>query len=295
MTASWRVVVLGADGLFGSAFVTIAEADPRVSAVIPAGRARADVTRPADVARLLRDARPDIVVNAAAIAGADRCEEDPRRAYDVNALGARSVAGACAAADAVCVYLSTDIVFDGTKTAPYDETDTPRPILTCGISKLAGELETLRAASRNLVVRTSALFGPHPRSPNARRGFVDRILERAATGEQARVVDNVVISPTFTVDLSHMLLELLAGEVSGTFHLVNAGAASWYELAHAAVAEARLAAVPVATESAGDYAAAPRPAATPLTSVRLPASVRQANRPWRDALAAHLSGRMVSP
>lgn len=291
MTIPWRVLVLGADGLFGSAFVAVAGADSRVSAVIAAGRARADVTRPADVARLLQDARPDIVVNAAAIAGADRCEEDPRLAYDVNAGGARSVARACAEVGAVCVYLSTDVVFDGTKSVPYDEADNPRPILTCGISKLAGELETLRAGPRNLVVRTSALFGPHPCSPNARRGFVDRIMDRAAAGERARVVDSVVISPTYTVDLSRMLLELLAEDVGGTFHLVNTGAASWFELADATVAEAGLAAAPVASESAGEYAVAPRPAATPLTSARLPENVRKVNRPWRAALATHLAGR----
>ncbi|OLE24157.1 MAG: hypothetical protein AUG44_20080 [Actinobacteria bacterium 13_1_20CM_3_71_11] len=284
-----RLVVLGADGLFGTTLVRVADGDPRVSAVVAAGRADADVTRPGGVERLLRQEHPDVVVNAASITSADRCEAEPELAYQVNAVGAGRVARACTDVGARCVVLSTDIVFDGTKGESYDETDTPHPVLTCGVSKVAGEFETLRAGPRHLVVRTSALFGPAPRSPRARHGFVDRILRRAAVGERPRVVDNVVISPTYAVDLSLMLLELLrATPHGGIFHLVNIGAANWYELACAAVSVAGLAATPYRSPDPDGYAVAPRPPSTPLRSVRVPPSVRRLNRPWADALRCYV-------
>ncbi|MEU5053679.1 NAD(P)-dependent oxidoreductase [Streptomyces sp. NPDC021096] len=284
-----RWLVLGAEGLLGSAVADVAGADPRIASVVRAGRDRADVTRPADVARLVRAARPDVVVNAAVFTGVDPCEADPAGAYGVNALGARWVARACADTGARCVYISTDYVFDGTGEGPYDERAAPRPVLTYGVSKLAGELETLHADPRHLVVRTAALFGPPAPSARRRAGFVERILRRAAAGERADVVDTLVMSPTYTVDLARTVVEMLAAGVDGgPYHVVNEGSATWYDLARAAVVGAGLPALPRPAAGAGPAGGPARPPSTPLTSVRLPPHVRRLNRPWQDALTEFL-------
>ncbi|MFG2652898.1 SDR family oxidoreductase [Streptomyces sp. NPDC048436] len=284
-----RWLILGADGLLGSAVADVAEADPRIEAVHRAGRAQADVTRPGEVERLMGAARPDVVVNATVFTGVDPCEADPARAYEVNVLGARRVARAAADAHARCVYISTDYVFDGTGPDAYDETAAPRPLLTYGMSKLAGEFETCHASPRHLVVRTAALFGPSPTSDRRRAGFLEQILRRATAGEPADVIDTLVMSPTYTVDLARMLIELLAADVDGgPYHVTNEGSATWYDLAYAAVAGLGLEALP-RRASPGPASAGPaRPATTPLVSLRLPPRVRQLNRPWRSALTEFL-------
>ncbi|MFI6490876.1 SDR family oxidoreductase [Streptomyces sp. NPDC050564] len=288
-TVPRRWLILGAEGLLGSAVADAAAADPRIHAVHRAGRAQADVTRSVEIERLVHAVQPDVVVNAAVFTGVDPCEADPARAYAVNTLGARWVARACATANARCVYISTDYVFDGTGPDAYDETASPRPLLTYGMSKLAGEGETLNAGAGHLVVRTAALFGPPPPSDRRRAGFVEQILRRAAVGQPADVVDTLVMSPTYTVDLARMLIELLAADADGgPYHVTNEGSTTWYGLAHAAVSGLGLGALPRPSAPGADTVGPVRPAATPLTSVRLPPRVRQLNRPWRGALAEFL-------
>nr|CBH32105.1 putative NDP-hexose 4-ketoreductase [Streptomyces albaduncus] len=277
----------GRRGLLGSASPT---SPPPTPGSPSTGRdGPADITRAAGTERLMRAVRPDVVVNAAVFTGVDPCEADPARAYEVNAVGARHVARACADVGARCVYISTDYVFDGTAPDPYDETAPPRPLLTYGMSKLAGEGETLNASPGHLVVRTAALFGPPPPSHRRRPGFVEQILRRAAAGQRADVTDALVMSPTYTADLARMVVELLAADADGgPYHVTNEGSATWYGLAHAAVSGLGLGALPRQAAPGAGAAGPARPAATPLTSVRLPPRVRRLNRPWRDALAEFL-------
>ncbi|MFI8852966.1 dTDP-4-dehydrorhamnose reductase [Streptomyces sp. 891-h] len=283
-----RWLVVGAEGLLGSAVARVAAADPRVREAVRAGRGDADVTSPEQVRRLLSATRPDVVVNAAVFTGVAACETSPERAYQVNAVGARVLATACAERRIRCVYLSTDYVFDGTAATPYDETAPPHPVQTYGVTKLAGERETLNAEAGHLVVRTAALFGPPPPSTRRRPGFLEQILRQAAAGHAPSVVDSLVMSPTYTLDLARVLVELVAHEVAGgPYHLVNEGSASWYELASAAVGELGLPALPrPAPEAPGPKPR--RPHRTPLATARVPATAQRLNRPWRKALRAFL-------
>lgn len=283
-----NVLILGAGGLLGTAFRLAAETQPEIDDVVLAGRRDIDVTDQIEVERYLSATRPDVVVNAAVLLPADLCESHPQRAYAVHALGARWVGRACEKIGATAVYISTDFVFAGDGRVPLRPDSPTGPLLTYGVTKLAGEQETRLACRRHLVVRTAGLFGPAPSSPRARACFVNRILEAARAGRPLRVVDSVVMSPTYTVDLARMTFALASEPApSGTYHVVNAGTASWWELASEAVRLAGLT-TPVSAESDQRHVATPRPTYTPLAG-ELPGQAAKLQRPWREALAEYIA------
>jgi dTDP-4-dehydrorhamnose reductase len=172
-------------------------------------------------------ARPDLVINAAAITDVDGCETDPDEAYAVNAIGARNVALGAALVGAALVQVSTDYVFDGQKGEAYWEFDAPAPVNVYGASKLAGEDLVRAVHGRVYVVRTAWLYGV------GSRNFATRILHMAASRTELSVVDNEFGSPTFCDDLAEGILQLVATGAFGTYHLVNEGTCSRHEFARA--------------------------------------------------------------
>lgn len=196
-----RVVVTGSGGQLGRQLVA---AFGGSFDVIELDHAGLDLADP-EAGRTIADARPDIVVNAAAWTDVDGCARDPERALELNGRAAGRLA---AATDALFVQISTNEVFDGTADAPYVETDAPNPINPYGASKLAGEQAVSRATPRHLIVRTAWLFGP------GGRNFVTKILEvarsAAADGTPARVVDDEWGNPTWTPALAHTIVAAVA-------------------------------------------------------------------------------------
>jgi dTDP-4-dehydrorhamnose reductase len=282
-----RVLIIGASGLLGTAFRRVAEQLPEITDLLLPGRRELNVTEQVNVERFIAASRPGIVINAAVLLPADLCETHPGVAYDIHALGARWVSRACATAGALPVYISTDFVFDGQGDVPYLPGSATRPMLTYGVTKEAGERETRLGAPRHLVIRTAGLFGPAPVSAMSRPCFVNRILEQAAAGQRLRVIDTVVMSPTYTIDLARMTLALAMDEqASGTYHVVNRGSASWYEVARAALDFAGLD-VELVPERVQTHVATPRPTYTVLAGA-LPPSAGRYQRPWRDAMSAFL-------
>lgn len=227
------------------------------------------------------------VIHCAAFTQVDRCETDEAEARRVNVDGAAHVARAAAARGAVCVYLSTDYVFDGTATEPYAEDAPTAPINSYGRSKLDGERAVLAAFDgAGYVVRTSWLFGAGGPS------FVATMLRLLAERPEVRVVDDQVGRPTFAPDLAAAVIALATAQpATGIYHFANAGQVSWFGLASAVRELARRAAplaaalVPITT---AEY---PTPARRPAWSVLSTARFERAlyaPRPWRDALAEHL-------
>src|SRR5690606_11934570 len=174
-------------------------------------------------------------VNCAAVHGTDRIETDAalaRAAFDVNGRAPGALADACRRRGARFVQVSSDYVFDGEAGRPYREEDAPAPVNVYGASKLLGEALARRAhPDGTIVVRTASLFGRA--APGHGSGsFVATIVRAAREGRPLRVVDDVVMSPTFAPDLARGILDLLEHDApAGTYHLVNAGEASWWELA----------------------------------------------------------------
>lgn len=224
-----------------------------------------------------------VVLNCAAYNGVDAAETDPTPAFAVNAVAAGAVAAACAASGARLVHFSTNYVFSGLPPSarPYVESDPASPLGAYARSKVEGERAVLEALPAALVVRSAGLFG-HGGSSVKGGSFPDRILARAASGAELRVVSDQYLNPTFTDDLAEATLPLV-GSASGVVHLVAAGCCSWRDFAEATVSLAGLS-VPVAGVTTAELgAAAPRPLNGCLASERVGPL-----RPWREALAAFL-------
>jgi dTDP-4-dehydrorhamnose reductase len=257
-----RTVVVGAGGMLGQ----------EVEADLALTRAQLDVSDRSAV----RDAisPDDLVINCAAWTDVDGAEEHEEDALRVNGEGARNVAEAAGRV----VYVSTDYVFDGTKSEPYVESDPVNPQSAYGRTKLAGERATAEANPRHHIVRTSWLFGP------GGGNFVETILRLAGERDSVRVVDDQVGKPTFTRHLAPALLELAATEDYGIHHRAGGGQCSWFEFAREIVARAGAdcRVEPCTTEEF------PRPAARPAYSVLAGGELPS----WQQGLEEYLGVRV---
>ena len=211
------VAVLGATGQFGTDLVEVLREDGKFE-VVPLSHADCDCNDERKVARVIGSLHPDTVVNCAAYVRVDDCEEHASEAFNVNAIGALNVARGCASLHALCVYVSTDYVFDGTKDTPYVESDPTGPVNVYGVSKLAGEQMVRQAAPRWIIVRMASLFGK-----TGARGkggnFVETVISKAQAGEILRVVNDITMSPTYARDAAEALALLLRTEATGLFHV----------------------------------------------------------------------------
>lgn len=286
-----RVAVLGANGQLGTDLVAHLRASG--DEVVALTHAEVEVTDAASVRAALAAAAPEAVVDCAAFHHLGRCEDDPARAFAVNATGALHLARACRELAAGLLYVSTDYVFDGSARRPYTEGDCPRPLSVYGASKLAGEHLALGAwGERTWVARVSGIYG---RVPSRDKGdnFVTMILRRAAEQPEVRVVDDEVLSPTPTTEIARALRALLAsGAEPGVYHVACAGGGcSWHDFAQAIFA-ARGVATPLLRAKVADF---PGPLRRPAYSVLDGGKLAAAGVPplphWREALARFLDGR----
>lgn len=286
-----RILITGAAGMLGRDLVSVLSAPAApASAAVPtlylADLDNCDITDPDALICFFEEARPDIVVHAAAYTDVDGCERDAERAMRTNSGGTQNVARAATAFDARLIYVSTDYVFDGLKGSPYDECDPPNPQSVYGRSKLAGE-QAVRECADHAIVRTAWLYGQHGRN------FVTTILQQALKGQPLRVVDDQVGSPTWSHDLACTIAALVPKSATGIFHATGAGHCSWFDLAGAILEEAALlghsARVPVVPISTVELArAAPRPAFSVLGNRRLREAGVAPLPHWRDSLRAFL-------
>jgi dTDP-4-dehydrorhamnose reductase len=259
---------------------------------------RADADRIETVLQALGARPDDALVHCAAYTRVDDAETDRDAAFDLNARAVGDLAWACHRVGVRLVLPSTDYVFDGRAERPYREDDATGPINVYGASKLEGERRAREASDdRALVIRTASLFGVAG-ARRAREGtggnFVETMIRVGTERGRLRVVDDIVMSPTATRDVAAGILALLRADApGGVYHLVNAGAASWYEFARAIVEDADVPA-DVQAIPAREY---PTPAARPAYSVLDPglaagvAGVRV--RGWREALGEYLRERTV--
>jgi dTDP-4-dehydrorhamnose reductase len=283
MSGVRRVAIFGSAGQLGTDLVAAFRHDDRFE-VIPLSHHDVDCTNADQVRDVMRRVRPDVGINSAAYVRVDECENRMREAFEVNAIGALNIARGCAEVHSLCVYISTDYVFDGEKAAPYLESDPTWPINVYGASKLAGEFLVRQTSPRWLIVRAASLFG---RTGSRGKGgnFVETILKKAKSGEPLKIVHDVRMSPTYTRDAAAGLVGLVESEISGVIHLSNDGACSWYEFARHAleITGVRTSIIPI---SSTEYAtAARRPKNSALESERSPLKLRS----WQDALKAYLN------
>jgi len=281
-----RVLVTGANGQLAH-HVVHAFAGHAVTAL---DRKQLDLTDPEAVRRVLEQARPTLIVNCAAFNNVDGAEDQPLEALAVNAFAVRSLARAAQAADATLVHYSTDFVFDGAASTPYQETDPPAPQGTYAASKLLGEWFATDAP-RGLVLRVESLFGSPP-GWTGRRGTVDAIVDGIRAGREVPVLTDRVVSPSYSPDVAAATRHLVdLGAPSGVYHCVNAGHATWetvaLEIARQLGVEPRL--KRLTTGQLTLRAARPRYCALATTKLLARGFVMPA---WQDALARWLAYTM---
>ena len=282
------ILITGATGMWGTALTTLlAEESESCRAY---SEADLDITDPSALSQAVRQFAAEggrIVINAAAYTDVERAENDAERVFLVNDRGARNVAEAAASAGLAHVYVSTDFIFDGTKTGPYTEDDTPNPINVYGRSKLAGEKSVLDACPGSLIVRTAWVYGP------AGNNFPSKILKLARTHDVLQVVDDEVGCPTYTVDLAGGILALCSRGVSGVVNLTGSGACSRFEMAGEVIAAAGLATrvLPVPSDTFPTKAARPHNSVLDLSKARSLGATMPA---WQDSLRSYVKQYLVN-
>lgn len=276
---TWLVV--GSKGQLGSDLMDLL-GPQAVGVDLPA----IDITDQSSVDEVMAQVQPTVVVNAAAYTAVDAAETDEPTALAVNGAGPEHLARACAARPGVrLVQISTDYVFAGDGSGPYDEQDTPRPVSAYGRTKLAGELAVLDLLpDRGYVVRTAWLYGQHGAN------FVKTMLRLESERDTVAVVDDQRGQPTWSRDLAEQVLALVAADApAGIYHGTNSGAVTWFgftqEIFRLAGADpARV----LPTTSAQFVRPAPRPANSVLGHRRWAEVGLPEMRPWEEALAQAL-------
>ena len=294
-----RVLVTGARGQVGAA---VARMLAGRAEVVAHAHDTLDLTKPRDIAARVREARPAVIVNAAAYTAVDRAESDEAAAHAVNAVAPGVLGEEARRAGALLVHYSTDYVFDGTKSAPYVENDAPNPLNVYGRTKLDGESAIAGSGAAYVVLRTSWVYGPDGGN------FVRTMLRLAGERDELRIVDDQRGAPTSSLQLARATLAILgegatlesegvekAKAATGLYHATASGTTTWCGFAQAIFDEwskrarspfraPRL--VPIATR---DYPTpARRPANSVLDSSRLARALGVRLGPWREALGETL-------
>jgi len=299
------ILLTGKTGQLGSELNRLL---PKLGQVIAPELTDLDLSKPEQILQVMRDTRPQLIVNAAAYTAVDAAETDQVNALAVNAEAPRLLALEAKKLGATLVHYSTDYVFDGSKKAPYVETDLPNPLNAYGRTKLAGEQAIRASGANHLIFRTSWVYATHGRN------FLLTILRLATEREELKIVADQVGAPSCALDLAEATTKIVAGmiaddksqfafpEASGTYHMTAAGQTSWYEFANAILEEARRAPqnlpwrasatkgrpliarrlVPISTEEF--RSPAPRPANSVLSNARLKQVFGVALPDWRTQL-----------
>lgn len=220
-----KLLILGASGLLGSKLFVQAAGkyevrgtyNPDVDGRTAWRLEPLDIGSKDEVERLFDKLQPECVILTAAMTNVDGCEKNPSMANRVNASGPELVARSCKKLGARLVHVSTDYVFDGSKTRRYTEDDIPRPISVYGSTKLAGEKAVLATVPGSVVARPAVLYGWNPIED--KENFVIWVLKKLRTNQRATLFEDQWISPTLADDLAKTLLELLEKNVSGVWHV----------------------------------------------------------------------------
>jgi dTDP-4-dehydrorhamnose reductase len=281
-----KAAIIGANGQLGvDLCVAFARND---HGVVQINHSEVDIRDMKNLRAVLGSQKPDLIVNTAAMHNVDACERDPLSAYEVNGIGARNLALICQERDIPLMHVSTDYVFDGTKNAPYVEDDQPMPLNVYGNTKLSGEYFIRSIAPRHYIVRVSGLYGLNPCRAKAGRNFVSLMLDLAREGRDIRVVDDEILSPTYTMEVAEQMVKIAESSLYGLYHATSEGFCSWYEFAQEIF---RLAGLQPRLERAapGEFVnKVPRPKYSVLENARLKQNMIHMMGHWRQGLESYL-------
>jgi dTDP-4-dehydrorhamnose reductase len=218
-----RVLVTGADGQLG--YDMVKRLNENSIECLGTSLNELDITNEAQTNKVITNYNPDVVIHCAAYTAVDKAENERELCYNVNVLGTKYVASACKDIDAKMVYISTDYVFDGKGNQPFEVTDQPNPINYYGKTKYKGELEVQKLLNKYFIIRISWVFGKNGNN------FVKTMLRLAKERNEISVVADQIGSPTYTYDLTRLIVDMIQTENYGIYHATNEGYCSWYEFA----------------------------------------------------------------
>ncbi|MEW6688989.1 MAG: dTDP-4-dehydrorhamnose reductase [Pseudomonadota bacterium] len=279
-----KILLTGKNGQVGSA---LERALAPVGELMAFDRSGLDLRDPKSIEAGIRNAKPAVIVNAAAYTGVDRAETERETAFAVNATAVGILAQEAGKLGALLIHFSTDYVFDGEKAGAYTEEDAPNPINLYGASKLAGERAVAASGCRHLVFRTSWVYAAEGRN------FLRAILEASQTKPELRVVDDQHGAPTSANAIALAIVRILKEEnlrekASGLYHLSAAGETTWYGFAKELLSRRGLD-VPVVPVSSAEYATpAKRPKMSLLDNSKFVHTFGFSLPHWREQLAAVL-------
>ena len=230
------------------------------------------------------------MINTAAYVKVDECENRVEKAFQVNAFAVRNLAQVCGELGCTLVHFSTDYVFDGMLGIPYTESDLPNPLNVYGASKLAGEYFVRNSMERYFIIRTAGLYGSGGAGSKG-ENFVKTMLDLADKDQPVQVVDDQILTPTYTRDLAQAVVKLLPPRKYGLYHITNQGQCSWYEFAGTIFDRTGLdpeLSIISSQELGGE---ARRPGYSVLDNTKVMAVLGEGLPPWEEALTDYFEER----
>ena len=276
-----KVLVTGASGQLG--YDVVRELTKRGHEAVGVSSKEMDITDPAQVEKVITEAKADVVMHGAAYTAVDAAEDNEAQCRLVNANGTENIAVVCKKLDIPMVYISTDYVFDGQGTRPWEPEDERHPLNVYGQTKYEGELSVQKNLEKYFIVRIAWVFGINGNN------FIKTMLKLSKTHDTLTVINDQIGSPTYTYDLARLLVDMMETDQYGIYHATNEGLCSWYEFA---VEIFRQAGIPmnVIPVTSAEYKAAKakRPFNSRMNKDKLEAKGFERLPQWQDALARYL-------
>ncbi|NLK28647.1 MAG: dTDP-4-dehydrorhamnose reductase [Clostridiales bacterium] len=239
-----------------------------------------DISDEEAVNAMIDQIKPEIIINCAALTAVDLCETEEQMAYRINALGPKYLAVAADKKDAKLIHISTDYVYDGHASKPYQEGDPTNPLSVYGRTKLAGDEFVISHCKKSFVLRTAWVYGEG-------KNFVKTMLRLADSGKSIRVVADQFGTPTSALELARVILFLMETDSYGIYHATCEGSTSWYEFALEIFRQAgkQVSVEPIASS---EY---PTPATRPKYSVLDNKALRERHgytmKQWKEAFVEY--------
>lgn len=275
-----KVLVTGAKGQLGTDLMN--ELAKRGIEGIGVDVQEMDITDAEACRRVIKNSGADAVIHCAAYTAVDAAEDNVELCRRINGEGTRNVAQACKEADVKLMYISTDYVFDGQGTRPWEPDDERHPLNVYGQTKYEGELAVEELSDKYFIVRIAWVFGV------AGKNFIKTMLRLGKERGAVSVVDDQVGSPTYTYDLARLLVDMIQTDKYGRYHATNEGLCSWYEFAKEIFRQAGMD-VPVTPVSSSEFPAkATRPSNSRMSKEKLSDNGFERLPAWQDALGRFL-------
>lgn len=276
-----KVLVTGVKGQLG--YDVVNELTKRGHEAVGVDVDEMDITDGDACRQVIAEANPDAVIHCAAYTAVDAAEDNVDLCRRVNADGTRNIALVCRDLDIKMVYISTDYVFDGQGTRPWEPDDARDPLNVYGVTKCEGEMAVEELVKKFFIVRIAWVFGVNGKN------FIRTMLRLGEEKGAVSVVDDQIGSPTYTYDLARLLVDMTESEHYGRYHATNEGFCSWYEFACEIFKQAGMAEVKVTPVDSSQFPAkAKRPMNSRMDKSKLAANGFEPLPTWQDALGRYL-------